>query len=280
MNYGERFVKEYNKKFTDICLASRRQFESYYDTNYSFIKAEKLNIKPLVEEVRHTVSSLGINREVYDRCREVLKGGRGEYTSDITISLINDEVKEMFLSKTKNNNPPIDYNDFIKSFSITQAVYNYFLFFDENKEELTKKFNSKKIGDSLNVIKTKRELHSLQSLKKPKKEIKESNYNLTDNEKMILLHVLMHRFVKENYKKPSPEYFRVLSLVSGTLEEKDINEAITSKSKYNYFLSGVNASKKSSHDKNIMIDGVLSKIKDVKGVNNFISCLKMYKNRK
>lgn len=280
MSYGERYVKAYNKKFEEICLKSKKQFESYYNTNYSFIKSKKLNEKPLVEEIKFITSSLGLNREVYDRCSRILEKERYNYTSDVTISLINDEVKEAFLYSTEKNTPSIDYNDFIESFSVRQAIYNYFLFFDKNNEELTKKFNSKKIGDFLNVVKTKREIHSLQNLKKPKKEIKESNYNLTNNEKMILLHVLMHRFVKENFSRVSTEYFRVLSLTSECLEEKDINLAITNEKKYNYFLNGLNASQKSSYDKNKMIDDILNKIKEVKNIKNFKNCLLMYKMRK
>lgn len=279
MNYGERFVKVYNEKFADICLNSKKQFENFYNTNYNFVKAKQLNMNSLVEEIRLMTSSLGVNREVYDTCNRVLEGGRGNYTSDVTISLINDEVKETFLYSTKRNNPVVDYNDFIEPFSKRQAIYNYFSFLDKNNEELTKKFNSKKIGDFLSVVKTKRELHSLQNLKKPKKEIKKSNYNLTQNEKMILLHVLMHRFVKEDYKNKSTEYFRVLFLTSGCLIQDDINNARTNDTRYNYFLSGVLTSNKSDNDKGKMIDDILTKIKDVKNINNFKRSLKMYKMR-
>ncbi|MCD8406405.1 hypothetical protein LNI96_00485 [Tenacibaculum dicentrarchi] len=283
MNYGEEFVKLFNDKFKEILSESTIQFESYYSTNYSFRKAKELIEEPLLKEMELIIKSLNNRSEIFEKSHKFLNNYRYNYISDITISLINDEVKEGFILQKKQDNLKINYLDYLILFSEWEVIRRYFIFIRNNDKELNKKFLSRNIGDFLTIVKKKNELHTLANIKEIKKQVdirKESMYALTQNEKMILLHVLLHRFVKENYKKPSPEYFRVLSLVSGILEEKDINKAITGKGKYNYFLSGVNASRKSNYDKNIMIDVILSKIKDVKGIKNFISCLKMYKQRK
>lgn len=279
MNYGEKFVESFNKKFEEISNCVKEKFESCYGTNYSFRKVELKILNYLREERGAIEESIGLNQEVFDKCHNHLNWFTANYTSDVSISLINDEVKEEFSRHVKEETESINYFNFIDLFSKWEAIQRLNSFLYDNKVELAKKFNSKKIGDFLNVVKTKRELHSLQNLKKPKKEIKESNYNLTQNEKMILLHVLMHRFVKEDYKNKSTEYFRILSLTSGCLIQDDVNNARTNDTRYNYFLSGVITSNKSDDDKGKMIDDILTKIKDVKNINNFKRSLKMYKMR-
>ena len=66
MNYGEQFIEIYNSKFASICANAKAQFESYYTTNYTFIKAEKLNIQPLVEEVDLLSSSIKTDRSIFE----------------------------------------------------------------------------------------------------------------------------------------------------------------------------------------------------------------------
>ncbi|WP_299836054.1 hypothetical protein [uncultured Tenacibaculum sp.] len=280
MNYGELFVKAYNDKFASLCANAKTQFESYYETNYSFIKAEKLNIKPLVEEIDLTIHSLKIDREIYERCKNVLSWNRNHYKSDITISLINDEVQVAFKELANKNQINVTYKEFLEAFSIRQAIYDYFSFLDNNNKELTKKFNSKKIGDFLNVVKTNRELHTLNNLKKELKKKDESVYHLTQNEKMILLHVLLHEFKDSGLHSLSTEYFRVLSLTSECLTEKDVQKANTNHTKYNYFYKGVNASDKPSFEKIKMIDEILKKLESIKNIEKFKRALVRYKNSK
>lgn len=279
MNYGEKFVDSFNEKFEEICSHAKETFESYYDTSYSFRKVELMIVNSLGDEKRKIEKSIGLNQEVFDKCHNHLNWFTANYTSDVSVSLINDEVREEFLRQIKKESESVNYSKFIDLFSKWEAIRRYTIFVKENNSELAKKFKSKKIGDFLSVVKTKRELHSLQNLKKPKKEIEGASYDLTQNEKMILLHVLMHRFVKEDCENKSTQYFRILSLTSGCLIEDDVNNAKTNNNKYNYFLSGVLTSNKSDNDKGKMIDDILTKIKDVKNINDFKRSLKMYKMR-
>lgn len=279
MNYGEKFVESFNKEFEEISICIKEKFENYYDTNYSFRKVE-LTILDYLRGKREAIEeSIGLNQEVFDKCHNHLNWFTANYTSDVSISLINDEVKEEFSRHVKKETESINYFKFIDVFSKWEAVRRLNNFLYDNKDELSQKFKSKRIGDFLSVVKTKRELHSLQNLKKPKKEIEGASYDLTQNEKMILLHVLMHRFVKEDCKNKSTQYFRILSLTSGCLIEDDVNNAKTNNTKYNYFLSGVVTSNKPDNDKGKIIDGILTKIKDVKNINDFKRSLKMYKIR-
>ncbi|MDB0601596.1 hypothetical protein PL373_10645 [Tenacibaculum maritimum] len=280
MNYGEDFVKSFNKKFEDICITSKLQFESYYATNYSFIKAEKLNIKPLVEEIDLITNSQKIDTEIYERCKNILNWNRNHYKSEITISLINDEVKVAFTELTNKNHINVTYKEFLEAFSIRQAIYCYFSFLNDNNQELTKMFNAKKIGDFLTIVKNKRELHTLNNLNKKLKKKDESIYHLTQNEKMILLHVLLHEFKNSGLHSLSTEYFRILSLSSECLTEKDVQKANTNHTKYHYFYKGVNASDKPSFEKRKMIDELLKKLESVTNIEKFKRVLIRYKNSK
>lgn len=157
---------------------------------------------------------------------------------------------------------------------------SYFSFIEKNDKELTKMFNTKKIGNFLNVIKTNREIHRLTNLKKELKKKNESVYHLTQNEKMILLHVLLHEFKNSGLHSLSTEYFRILSLTSECLIEKDVDKANTNFTKYQYFYKGVNASDKPSFEKQKIIDDILKKLESIKNIEKFKKVLIRYKNSK
>lgn len=280
MNYGEDFIETYNAKFASICVNAKKQFESFYNTNYSFIKAKKVNIKPLVQEVESESKLIDVKRELYKTLESILKGSRSHYTSDITLSLINDEVYEAFTQFNESIKQNIDYGEFIRVFAKRKAIHDYFSFLENNNKELTKKFNSKKIGDFLTIVKNKRELHTLNNLNKKLKKKDESIYHLTQNEKMILLHVLLHEFKNSGLNSLSTEYFRILSLSSECLTEKDVQNANTNDNKYKYFYKGVNASDKPSFEKRKMIDELLKKLESVTNIEKFKRVLIRYKNSK
>ncbi|WP_442265802.1 hypothetical protein ACSIGC_16115 [Tenacibaculum sp. ZS6-P6] len=295
MNYGEQFVEIYNKKFASICLNAKTQFESYYNTNYSFVKVEKVLIKQLVEEIDKLLKSNNLEREIYETCDRIIRGSRNHYTSEVTLSLINDEIYEIFDQFTSKSKEKVNYEEFIYVFANRKAIYDYFSFLEKNKEELTKIFDNQKIGNFFNVVKANNELYKLNDLKKepqkkdsqkidPKNKViqkkKVSVYHLTQNEKMILLHVLLHEFKDSGLHSLSTEYFRVLSLTSECLTEQDVQKANTNHTKYNYFYKGVNASDKPSFEKSIMIDEILKKIETVKNIEKFKRALVRYKNSK
>ncbi|MBE7628411.1 hypothetical protein [Tenacibaculum piscium] len=155
------------------------------------------------------------------------------------------------------------------------TIRRYFTFIRSNNKALNKGFLSRNIGDFLTIVKKKKELHTFTNIKKTKTQIevrKESVYGLTENEKMIILHVLLHRL--------STEYFRVLALTSGSLIEKDIEKANTNYTKYIYFYKGVNASDKPSFEKVKMIEDILIKIESLKTIKKFKQALIRYKNLK
>ncbi|WP_233899772.1 hypothetical protein [Tenacibaculum piscium] len=283
MNYGEEFVKLFNDKFEKILSESTIQFESHYSTNYSFRKVEDLIEEPLLKEMELIIKSLNNRSDIFEKSHKFLNNYRYNYTFDITTSLINDEIKEGFILEKEKGNLKISYLDYLILFSEWEAIRRYFTFIRNNDKELNKEFLLKSIGDFLTIVKKKKELHTFTNIKKNKKQIevrKESMYGLTENEKMIILHVLLHGFKDSGLHRLNTEYFRVLALASDCLTEKDIEKANTNYTKYIYFYKGVNASDKPSFEKVKMIEDILIKIESLKTIKKFKQALIRYKNLK
>ncbi|WP_233898293.1 hypothetical protein [Tenacibaculum piscium] len=205
MNYGEEFVKLFNDKFKEILSESTIQFESYYSTNYSFRKAKELIEEPLLKEMELIIKSLNNRSDIFEKSHKFLNN----YTFDITTSLINDEIKEGFILEKEKGNLKISYLDYLILFSEWEAIRRYFTFIRSNNKALNKGFLSRNIGDFSTIVKKKKELHTFTNIKKTKTQIevrKESMYGLTENEKMIILHVLLHRFKDSGLHRLSTEY--------------------------------------------------------------------------
>ena len=149
MNYGEKFVDSFNEKFEEICSHAKEKFESYYDTSYSFRKVELMIVNSLGDEKSKIEKSIDLNQEVFDKCHNHLNWFTANYTSDVSVSLINDEVREEFLRQIKKESESVNYSKFIDLFSKWEAIRRYTIFVKENNSELAKKFKSKKIGDFL-----------------------------------------------------------------------------------------------------------------------------------
>ena len=103
---------------------------------------------------------------------------------------------------------------------------------------------------------------------------------MTQNEKLILLHVLLHHFKDSGLHSFSTEYFRVLALSSECIVEEDLFKANTSSTKYRYFYYGKNSSEKSGTEKIKMVDEILNKIESIQNIEKFKNALKKYKNLK
>lgn len=275
MNYGEEFVRLYNEKFKEISSDVIVKLESYYNTNYTYIKAKRLITESLMKEFK----LLNSRNELFEKSHDTLKWNIENYSSDVTISIVNDELKELFDNKTEVNND-LNYSEFISLFVKWEAIRRFFLFLNENNDVLENKFALKKITQFLIVLKDKRELYRFKNLDKKNEVKKESVYGLTQNEKMILLHVLLHEFKDSGLNSLSTEYFRVLSLTSECLIEKDVLNANTNFTKYNYFYKGVNASDRPSFEKIKMIDSILNKIESLTTIEKFKKVLIRYKNSK
>ena len=280
MDCGEEFVKTYNKNIEDIITAAIVAFEKCYDTNKSFEKVEKIIAEPLIEEINTIENKQGTANNLFQTSHKYLEQKRTQYTYDITIAIVNDEIKNEIFDKREKSSEINNYLDYINYFARREAIRNYFKFTSKYSTDLDSKFKSKKMNEAFTLIKEKRETHTFKGFDKKKEVKKISTFNLTQNEKMILLHVLLHTFNKSELNKVSTEYFRVLALCSECLVETDLFQANTNFNKYKYFYQGAEASHQQPNPKTLLVDNILTKLEGIDNINKFKLALKRYKNLK
>ncbi|APG66321.1 hypothetical protein LPB136_13475 [Tenacibaculum todarodis] len=278
MNYGEKFVQIYNENIERIIKTAITEFKDYYETNNSFKKAERRVAEPLISEIRSFQEKVGFNCDIFQTSHEYLQHQRANYNYDITISIVNDEIKKEVFDKNKENCEITSYSDYIVYFAKRESIRDYFNYIFNNRDEINKKFKSKKMDEAFLFISNKREIHAFKGFDKKEKLKKESSFGLTQNEKMILLHVLLHKMNNSGLYNLSREYFRVLALCSECLVESDLYNVGTNYTKFNYFNIGIDQSTKTSREKAKFIDEIQNKIIRLKNIPHFKKALNNYKN--
>ena len=282
MKYGKEFVKIYNTQIELILNHFFDTFEDSYNNNFSFKKIQEI----IFDQFESDVNTLEKNNSLSDiilNAIEFYRKGNSLYESEIAISLINNEVKKEIFDKKPKDLDIGNYSEFINLMAKIMPYKDFFRTFYDNRKHVLNGYAKKDIRTTLKLIKAKNEIHTLKisAIKEEINSRKPLITNLTINEKMIMLHVLIHHCIDNNKQIPSPIYFRILSLCSSGLEDVDFYAANTNKTKFNYFYKGVNASVKHfKGDKRIMIDKIISKIDTLKNINKFIDALNRYKNTK
>jgi hypothetical protein len=282
MNYGKEFVKIYNKKIESILNHFFDTFEDNYNNNFSFRKIEKIIANQFESDIK-TLQENNSFREIIDNAIEYYRSSNCFYENEIAISLINNEIKKDIFDKKQKDLDIESYSEFIVSMAKIMPYRDFFRSFYDNTQHVLNGYEKKDIRTTLKLIKAKNEIHILKisAIKKETNSRKELITNLTINEKMIILHVLIHHYVDNTKRIPSTIYFRILSLCSSGLEDLDFYAANTNKTKYNYFSLGVNAStKRFIGDKKNMIVSIISKIDMLENIDKFIDALNRYKNTK
>lgn len=278
INLGEQYVKNYNKNLSKIIKNAVNTFQQYYDTNKSFVKVKGIISKPLKEELDTLHEKIG-NTNLFQKVFDWFPSFRENYTYDKTISVINDEIKTEIFDKEKEKVELINYSEFIDLLYRRESIRYYYNFVDKNKKLLEKAFNEKKIEKAFKFVKKNRELHTFEALKEKQKL--NSITNLTQNEKLILINILFD-FSNDKIKGiPPTEYYRILALCSSSIEEEDFYKAHTNNTKFMYFSSGVNATKKRfSGDKRLIIENIINKIQKLPKISKFLKSLDDYKTNK
>jgi hypothetical protein len=283
MDQGKEFVKIYNKKIELILNNFSNTFEDNYNNNFSFKKIEKIIVNQFECDIK-TLEKNYLLGEIIQNTIEYYRGSVNLYENEIAISLINNEIKKNVFDEKQKDLEIDSYSEFICLLAKIMTYRDFFRLYYENRHHVANGYEKKDIRTTFKLIKAKNEIHTLKIIPIVKKDPnlkKELITNLTINEKMIILHVLIHHYVDNTKRIPSTIYFRVLSLCCSGLEDLDFYAANTNKTKYNYFSLGVNAStKKFKGDKKNMIDSIISKISMLENIDKFIDALNRYKNTK
>jgi hypothetical protein len=278
MNYGKEYVKKYNKNLTEIILNALTIFQNHYDSNNSFIKVEKKIAEPLTAELNRIYKKIDPRNDLFEKFINWFETYKKNYTSDKTISVINDEVKTEIFDKAENKGEIENYSEFIDLLYLRESIRYYFNFIDKNKKFLMDEFSAKRIEKAFDLKKKKNELHYLkEQTEKPKLK---NTTNLSSNQKMIILHALKNYYKDTKDDDTDTEYFRILALCSDAFDDTDFNLAKTNNNKYKYFLYGANNSDKKEPEKKIqIIDSILIALAPIKGLNRLKKALNYHKTR-
>jgi hypothetical protein len=278
MNYGKEFIKKYNDYLEKYCGDYVLKYNKSDNSNKNFSRIFSDIEHNLYDEL-HNLASRKKAQSFFNTGDSLLRKHKNDYKKDITITIIENEI-ELFFEKNKDHSDFKNFNDFIDAFAKYLALYNMQEYIRTERDLLERLFEKDGHESFFYIRKKNNELNSFHPVTINKSE-KKINFltDLSSNEKMIILHVLFHHNVNNESNIPPTEYFRILSLCSSGLEEKDFYEANTNKTKFNYFRKGVNVSGKFIIEKKKMIDKIIDKLHDLDNITNVISALKKYKNR-
>jgi hypothetical protein len=211
-----------------------------------------------------------------------------DYKFNRVENIVNIDIQKYFLkhyqySKYEN------FEHFIQLFSNYLVLHSFNEFLRINNEIFCKLlynenikafFKIKIVKDDLNVLVLDKAYDNSKKENVLDNELIKNKpiTSLTQNEKLILLHIMFNYFIDKIKEIPPTEYFRILALCSDIIEEKDFYRISNNNTKYRYFSLGVNASeKKFSGDKRIMIENIIKKIEKLPKISKFVKALTDYK---
>lgn len=287
MNYGEEFVKIYNKEFSLFRKDTIERIEKDYGS-------------PDDDEDLHKVYL----NELYGKSNKIRKkDNKGEYSSGLTglslglmskkykynriQNIVNKDIHKLFNDKQKYSQYS-NFGEFLKLFSKFLIITHHQNFLRNNQKEFIKLLNKEKINsffinkinkDGIYELDTnfgdkKRELdYKLPNLISNKIELKEV-------EKSILLNILFFHLNGSDFKNvPLTEKYRLLILCSSTLKEEDFFNIKTGYKPFDYFKSGINKSSKFKGDKRLILENIIFKLEELSRLKEIVNSIKILKRK-
>jgi hypothetical protein len=280
MNYGKIFIKNYNNNLKIYCEEYIHNYKDQINSNKKFNRLFNDYENVLYDRLSE-LSSRKKSLKFFETSDSMLRVHKNDYIENITATIVENEIR-LYFKKYQNQTDFLDFTDFLDGFAKYKAMYDMEEYIRVNKEQLEKLYEKNGIDNFFKIKKKSNELNRFEF--DSKNDVKKKSKVLTDlseKEKMIILHVLIHHYVDNTKRISSTIYFRVLSLCCSGLEDLDFYAANTNKTKYNYFSLGVNASTiRFKGDKKNIIDEIISKIKTLENIGKFIDALNRYKNTK
>lgn len=288
MNYGEEFIKLYNKEFLTFRKEISERIKTNYGSavddgdlikdlsNYLYNKSQKIVEKDNKGEVSSSLSGL---------CLGLMSK---KYKFDRIKNIININFYNLFKEKQKYSNYA-DFNEFLQLFSKFYVYENYHTFLKNKREEFIKLLNKENIDSFFIIRKNQDGLNELDAyfgntkrqLKNQQIDSISNKIELDDTEKSILLNILFFHFMKDDMKNvPLTEKYRLLILCSSVLNEEDFFNVKSGYKPFDYFKLGVSKSMKFKGDKRIKIDNIINKLNTLTGLKESIKSIKRLRNDK
>ncbi|WP_397445980.1 hypothetical protein [Polaribacter sp. R77954] len=279
MNYGQEFIKLHNTELFTFKNEFINKIEKDYDSpleDEDLYDVYKNYIQGKLNEIKENDSKDGYSTSIMGICCTYLE--QKKYKVDRVENIFKRDIKIYFSNHHKYSKYE-NFNHFLTLFSKYTVLRQYSNLLYDNRSLFCEELSKKDIKSFFIIKKTEDGLDSLVNFKllKDEKAQSKKEIKLSDNQRMIILHVFKKYYKNDKEDDNETEYFRVFSLCSEALEKNEDRVAKTNNTKYKYFLYGVNNSDKDKIGKTKMVDEILTILAPLNGYNRLKKALNFYK---
>jgi hypothetical protein len=238
INYGEEFIKLYNKEFSSFKkIIVKRIIEDYGSPvlNDILYNNYKRFINELIKVTEKTISDNGVYYIVLEQSYDLMDN---DFKFERTKNIINIDFKNYFESY-KENFGNTEFIYFLKQFTKYYVFKQYLKFLRDNKKAFFEHIDNKSINEFFITNYVKNDLNQLKDYpseieKNPEfKEEKQIEINkkeqisliiLNDDEKLLLLHLLYVCSRNANYKLNPVEFLSAIKLTNDVHNGKNLQD--------------------------------------------------------
>tara|TARA_R110002074_G_scaffold195789_8_gene362333 strand:+ start:1150 stop:2028 length:879 start_codon:yes stop_codon:yes gene_type:complete len=287
MNYGEEFIKLYNKELSSFKKELIIRIEKDYnspemdnDLLYKYKSEIQGDLNEIIQNDNKGETSSGITDISLGFMNKNYKSNRIE-------NIINIDIYNYFVDHQKYSQYT-DFKNFIEIYSKFLVAFTFRGFMTDYSKQFCKLLSKKEIESFFNIKNIKDDLNLLdpyfgnkkKELQNESKELLSKRIELEDNEKSILLNILFFHLKDSTTKKiPLTEKYRLLILCSSVLKEEDFFKIKTGFKTFDYFKHGINKTRKFKGEKRIMIENIINKLEKLDGLKEVINSINILKNQ-
>lgn len=275
INYGEEFIKLYNKELSSFKKEIvKRIIEDYGSPllNDNLYNNYTRFLNDLIKEIEKTISNNGLYYVVLEQCYDFMDN---DFKFERTKNIININFKNYFDTHKENfGNKEFIY--FLKQFTKYYVIKQYLKFLRDNKKAFFEHIDNKSINEFFITKYVKNDLNELKdySFEIEKKLINKENtkenfkeekggFNnpFSNDEKFIILHYL---FEHERYHKPKLSSYEITLLLKITTDcFKGFNPKTKRDTSYDKFHKGYKHYEVSNRIKSDKLATLISKLKKI-----------------
>jgi hypothetical protein len=276
MNYGEIFIETYNNSFINL----KKDYKKFLKDNFEADETFPIIFDRYVSKLYDLQHAQYSKDNLLIKCWEEFLYRYHKYNKNAARNIINKNILQIFEKNKSNHSSKItDFSNFVDSLAKLSIAKDFEHRIKDDIKDIEKALLSKNISA---ILKVEKQVNAeyLVDYSLPKKEINlkpKKSILLDNNQKMIILHVLKNYYKDNKDNDTDTEYFKIISLCSDALTEKDFNSAKTNNIKYKYFLYGANNS--DIKGKARIIDDISTVLAPINGLNRIKRALNVYKNK-
>lgn len=236
MNYGKEFIKIYNNEF----LKQKKDFKDYlkenFDSDYSYTTLSDNYLRKL-----STLKKTQYNKDNFiTNCREDFWFRYLKYHNNAAINIVNSEIQDRFNENlTRTSSKIKDFKIFINALAKYSLLMDFEDVFREKQDEIREAFKKHDLSSVFKIKKKSNAEYLLsyfekkeeKSITDQKKESKSETLTtpkllenpFTNNEKFILMNILLNNIGNEEIKITTYEIPLILKLSSGAYHKEPLH---------------------------------------------------------